>query len=131
MLEESVDFGKMLSDPTSENAVFSDWMVKGWSEEHHVENSIPKVQFLWSSTMVIQSRFGAFLTVSELENCVYWIVSLTDFTIEIFWNQISKIILNQINDAFSCTRMIVNMPQDLVEKKKDSDLPLVTIYTRF
>ncbi len=64
-------FGRMLFGPTSQNSIFSARMVKLWSGEHHVKNSTQNAQFLRSSTVVIQSWFGAVSPVRVLKNCVY------------------------------------------------------------
>ena len=47
-------FGRILFGPTSQNSIFSARVVKLWSGEHHVKNSIQNVQFLRSSRAVVQ-----------------------------------------------------------------------------
>ena len=54
MLEKTVDFWKNVVWSESENPIFSAQMVKLWSCEYHVKNSIQNVQFLQSSTVMIQ-----------------------------------------------------------------------------
>ena len=112
-LKSQWSFRRMLFGPTSQNLIFSARMVKLWFGKQHVKNSIKNVEFLRSSTVVVQPWFGDVSPVRQLEKSMYWIVSWTDFTIEIFWNKIcnhQSIILTWVSDAFSCMIMIANIP---------------------
>ena len=62
----------MLFGSMSENLISLVRMVKWWSGEYQVKNSYGQARW-W---------FEAVSPVRELEKCVYWMVSWTDFTIE-------------------------------------------------
>ena len=55
MLEKTVDFWKNVVWFESENPIFSAQMIKLWSGEYHVKDSIQNIQFLQSSTVMILS----------------------------------------------------------------------------
>ena len=67
----------MLFGPTSENSMFPAQMVKWWSGEHYVKNSIQNLQFLRSSTVVswscfIRQRVGKLCVLDRIMDRFYY-----------------------------------------------------------